>query len=213
MIKREEITSLHANTVDDGNCYWFPMRVSYGRGIAVAESLRARGVRHFVPSRETVVANNAEGQDSAIIKEVPIISNLIFLYGTRTEIRELKNDGAPLSYMRFMTYGSRTDGVRNPSFTESMAMRRIIVVPKRAMEQFIKAVEIGKEHITLIPYEEMFHHYGKRVRFVDGPFKGMEAVVRRIGKKNKNKKIHFEIEGLIVAEADYVPRKMYELIE
>ena len=189
------------------------MRVSYGRGMVVAESLRARGVKYFVPSREIVETNNVEGQDSAVVKEVPIISSLIFIYGTRTELRELKNDGAPLSYLRFMTYGSREEGIRNPTYIESLIMRRIIVVPKHDMEQFIKAVEIGKEHITLIPYEEIFHHYGKRVRFVDGPFKGMEAVVRRIGKKNKNKKIHFEIRGLIVAEADYVPRKMYELIE
>lgn len=189
------------------------MRVSYGRCIAVAECLRARGVTHFVPSRETIATTNEEGGDSAVVKEVPIISNLLFVYGTRTEVRELKNGGTPLSYMRFMTYGSREEGVRNPTIYESMALRRIIVVPKKEMEQFIKVVELGKEHITLIPYEEMFRHYGKRVRFVDGPFKGMEAVVRRIGKKNKNKKIHFDIDGLIVAEADYIPRKMYELID
>ncbi len=212
-MKCEEVTSLHANMPDDGNSYWFPMRVSYGRGIVVAESLHARGVKHFVPSRETVAPNNGKGQDSAVVKEVPIISNLVFVYGTRTEVRELKNGGEPLSYMRFMTYGSREDGVSNPTYFENLSLRRIIVVPKKEMEQFIKVVELGKEHITLIPYEEMFRHYGKRVRFVDGPFKGMEAVVRRIGKKNKNKKIHFDIDGLIVAEADYIPRKMYELID
>ncbi len=212
-MNQEEVTFLHANVPDDGNSYWFPMRVSYGRSLAVAECLRARGVQHFMPSQETIVARKAEGQDNAVIKEVPIISNLIFIYGTRTEIRELKSESAPLSYLRFMAYGSREDGVRNPTAAESLIMRRIIVVPKHEMDQFIKVVEIGKEHITLIPYEEMFRHYGKRVRFVDGPFKGMEATVRRIGKQNKNKKIHFEIDGLIVAEADYIPRRMYELIE
>ena len=43
--------------------------------------------------------------------------------------------------------------------------------------------------------------------------KGKEAVIRRMSKTNKTKKVHYEIDGLLVAELDYVPRRMSELLE
>lgn len=217
-IPHERATYVRANSHDDGCCYWFPMRVSYGRSMEVARELQAEGVRYFHPCNEKVVTRkqtDAAGNvsEKAEITEVPVVTNLIFVYATRSELRDLKGRTGPLSYMRFMTYLEREGAHGEMSYSETLAARRITVIPVADMESFIEVTEREKGHVTLIPYEEIFRHYGKRIRFTEGPLKGKEAVIRRMSKNNKNKKVHFEIDGLLVAELDYVPRRMYELLE
>lgn len=214
----ERVTFLRANSIDDGCCYWFPMRVSYGRSMEVAKELEVAGIRYFNPCNEKVVTKkykdeNGETRERAVVAEVPVLTNLIFVYGTRSLMRELKGRGEPLSYMRFMTYVAYDGSHGEMSYYESLAARRISVIPFQDMERFMQVTQKEKGHVTLIPYEEAFKHYGKKIRFTEGPMKGMEAVIRRVSKSKKNKKVHFEIAGLLVAELDYVPRRMYELVE
>lgn len=217
-IPHERATYVRANSRDDGCCYWFPMRVSYGRSMEVAKALQAAGVRYFNPCNEKVVTHKHTDKDGNVsetveVTDVPVVTNLVFVYGTRSELRELKGRPGPLSYMRFMTYLERGGSHSDLTYSETLAARRITVIPVADMESFIEVTEREKGHVTLIPYEEAFRHYGKRIRFTEGPLRGKEAIIRRISKNNKNKKVHFEIDGLLVAELDYVPRRMYELLE
>ena len=204
-IPHERATYVRANSRDDGCCYWFPMRVSYGRSMEVAKALQAAGVRYFNPCNEKVVTHKHTGKDGNVsetveVTDVPVVTNLVLVYGTRSD-------------MRFMTYLERGGSHSDLTYSETLAARRITVIPVADMESFIEVTEREKGHVTLIPYEEAFRHYGKRIRFTEGPLRGKEAIIRRISKNNKNKKVHFEIDGLLVAELDYVPRRMYELLE
>lgn len=146
------------------------------------------------------------------IVEVPLISNLIFIHATRTEIRALKGYEAPFSYLRFMTYTNDVPRSASLSLAETWAARRISVIPKVEMEHFMRVLEKQKNHVTLIPYEDFGQYVGKRIRFIDGPFKGQEAVIRRSG-KTQNKRFYFDLGKIVVARIDYIPKQQYEFVE
>lgn len=237
-------TEIMANTPDNGERYWFPMRVSYGRAAAVANQLEIhhKEIEYYLPTEERIIYRN-EGREHYIcreqgeknglkiiinsqdylhstivtndfnscIVEFPLTTSLIFLHGTRTQIRKLKQSAEPLSYLRFITFIQQADIHNNMSTEELWAARNICVIPKKQIEDFMRLVESAKNHITLIPYDSFSNYVGKKIRFIEGPLKGQEATIRRIGKE-KNKKFFFELQGLIVARVEYIPKQQYEIV-
>lgn len=197
--------SISAQGNTDKTNYWFPMRVSYGRGIEVRNELTRQGIKHYFPSNERIKLKDCSHK----LYEAPLIRSLIFVYGTKVGIAELKKQTNPCSFMRFMTYTPYSDIHNGMSPFEQQAARRIIIVPEQEMNSFIEATEKMKEHITLIPYSETFDHIGKRIRIIEGPLTGMEGKLRRI--KN-NKHVHLDCGGILTAEIDYIPSAMYQLI-
>lgn len=169
----------------------------------------------YIPKSLSEIEESAAGkggEETTKIVDVPLVSNLIFLYGTRTEIRALKNSMEPFTFMRFITFMDTSEHGRSMSLTESWAARRIRVIPRVQMEQFMTVLEKEKNHVTLIPYESFEQYVGKRIRFIDGPFKGQEAIIRRSG-KTQNKRFFFDLGKIIVARVDYIPKQQYEMID
>jgi len=167
---------------------WFPMRVTYGRSLPLSRELSGRGVEYFLPS-------DASGH--------PLISNLIFVHSTKEELKSLKSEPGLCSAMSFMTYVPHYD---LPSGGET----RIIVVPEEDMDRFKTIVESCRENLTLIPFSESFEHIGRRIRIVDGPLRGTEGVLRRI---KKNRHVHIDCGGVLVAQLEYTPSSMYQLLD
>lgn len=273
-IAPEMAMSIMANCADDGNKYWFPMRVSYGRAAQVAGKLKEKDycVEFFLPTEERTVffegrmgyymltnkemkhkkkadgtpverkvkirkldcllvgnakndnpiADTGEGEgvnkgkgvkgDESMQVDIPLINSLIFLYGKRSDINELKSSFEPFTFLRYMTFTNKSEVVLTGSKLEMWASRRIRVIPKIQMEQFMNVLNEEKNHVTLVPYDSFEKYVGKRIRFIDGPFKGQEAVIRREGKK-QNKRFLFDLGNIVVARVDYIPKQQYEIIQ
>lgn len=197
---------IQANVTDDGTQWWFPMRVSYGRAMEVSKELQRLGREHYIPTNENVEKDG----DGYRLCETPFVSNLIFLRGTKDEVKQLKSLSGPCSYMRFMTYTPHSEMRSDMTYSELLTSRRIIIVPDADMNRFRRTVELMRKHVLLIPYSETFNHIGKRIRIIDGPLAGTEGMLRRV---KKNKHVHIDCGGILTAELDYVPSSMYQLLD
>ena len=104
----------------------------------------------------------------------PLIHNLIFVYSDRAQLRELKMFNRDCVHMQFMTIKPRND--------EQASV--VITIPERQMEQFMRAMGIDDElgQRRFLPYTDFLGREGQRVRFLRGPFQGIEGTIKRINR-------------------------------
>ena len=147
---------------------WYPMYVTYSRELTVRDALEKQGVRCFLPMQQ-----KTEQVGKKLVKsEEPIVHNLIFVYSNRDQLRELKMFNRDCRFMQFMSVRPRND--------EQSSV--VITVPERQMNQFMKAmgVEDTEGRRTYLHYSDYLGREGQRVRFIRGPFEGIEGTIKRI---------------------------------
>ena len=93
---------------------------------------------------------------------------------------------------------------------EKDAVRRIVVVPDAEMSQFFQAIKQTTNHVTLIPYSDVFKYIGHKIRILEGPLAGYIGTLRRF-KKNKN--VCIDCGGFLTAKLGYMRKDKYEIIE
>lgn len=259
---------INANDNTD-QVYWFPLRVSYDRSIAVARELEGMGIPpydgekegedecYFLP-RKTITVHfdendrefyydetaeptiNADGKEEKKRKRIgqhkyftisdhsqitpedtknnmkfkivskPLLSNLIFIRTTKSRLQELRHDNPTMSAVNFMSYISHSDLTGNMSTIERNSLRRIITLTHRDIHDFHAIISEYNRDVTILDFDKLKSHFGKRIRIINGPLAGQEGIVRRI---KGNKKIHFEIGDLLTIQVDYIPNRMYELVD
>ena len=147
---------------------WYPMYVSYRQELKVRDALDRQGVKCFLPMQQ----KTARLGKKLIHAAEPVIHNLIFVYSHRDQLRDLKMFHPDCTHMQFMTVRPRTG--------EQASV--VITIPERQMEQFIRAmgVEDPNGQRTYLPYSDFLGREGQRVRFLRGPFQGIEGTVKRI---------------------------------
>ena len=169
---------------------WYALRVSYSRELKVQSQLQARGVRTFVPMmwKKTEVAGQVEK------KLVPAVNNLCFVYWTKSEIDEYIKGFGDKSPVHF--YWDRT--------TSSP-----MVIPEKAMEDFIKVSSSSDDEIIYITQIDSKLREGQNVRVIEGPFCGVEGKVVRI---RKSRRILVELPGMLAVATTYVSPSMLEIL-
>ncbi len=166
---------------------WYALRVSYSRELKIQSQLQAAGVRTFVPMIWR------RGQDK-VKKLVPAVSNLCFVYWTRSEIEDYIRSFGEKSPVHF--YWDRT--------TSSP-----LVVQDKAMEDFIKvSASMDEDLIYLTEITEKLRE-GQTVRVKEGPFKGVEGKVVRI---KKSRRILVELPGMLAVATTFVTPSSLEII-
>lgn len=201
------IQSIPAYGCLDQEAHWFPMRVSYGRSVKVAQELEKLKIEYFLPVKEQVKTNI---ENYSIVCS-PIIHNLIFVRSTKAELTDLKHrPNCPCRHLRFMTYIPRNAQHNEMTMQEQRFANRIIIVPGEEMQLFIKTVSLLCDQVSLISYSETFNHIGRKIRIIQGPLAGCIGTLRRI--KN-NKYVHIDCGGIVTAQIRYLPKAMYELID
>ena len=153
---------------------WFPMYVTYSREIQVRDALDKQGVKNFLPMERVT-----ERVGKKLVHTMqPLIHNLIFVYSNRTQLRELKMFNRNCTHMQFMTIKPRND--------EQSSV--VITIPERQMEQFMRAMGVDDAfgQRSFIPYTDFLGKEGRTVRFVAGPFEGIEGTIKRV---NKNRSV------------------------
>ena len=172
---------------------WYALRVSYSRELKIQSQLQAVGVRTFVPMIWKRCPLKP-GMPQSSKKLVPAVSNLCFVHWTRTEIENYIRSFGEKSPVHF--YWDRT--------TSSP-----LVVPEKAMEDFIKvSASMDEDLIYLTEITEKLHE-GQTVRVKEGSFKGVEGKVVRI---KKSRRVLVELPGMLAVATTFVDPSSLEII-
>lgn len=166
---------------------WYALRVSYSRVLKIQSQLQGMGVRTFVPMMWR------RGQDK-VKKLVPAVTNLCFVHWTQADIESYIRGFGDSSPVHF--YWDRTSSSR-------------LVVPDKAMEDFIKVSSSMDEDLIYITEITEKLREGQTVRVVAGPFKGVEGKVVRI---RKSRRVLVELPGMLAVATTFVNPSSLEII-
>lgn len=173
--------------------HWFALRATYSRELKIRNQLAEMGVRTFVPMAwRNSPARNSSTKPSR--KLLPAISSLCFVYWTKAEIDRYIHsfgDVKPVNY-----YWDRTKNAP-------------LVVPKKAMEDFITVASSMDEDLIYITEISEKLREGQTVRVKEGAFAGVEGKVVRI---KKSRRILVELPGMLAVASTYVSPSMLEII-
>lgn len=169
---------------------WYAIRVTYSRELKFQTQLREAGFETFVPMCRKKVERN--GKTQVVI--VPAVSNLCFVKTTRELLRD---------YMYSL-------GEACPAhFIWNKATRNPIVVPDKAMEDFMTISLLMSDETLYLNEISSKLRAGQKVRVKEGPFQGVEGIVVRI--KN-SRRVMVELPGLFAVATNYIPVDNLELI-
>lgn len=174
---------------EDMEYRWFALRATYSRELKVQNSLNELGVRTFVPMmwRRTEVGGQTQK------KLVPAVSNLCFVYWTRSSVD---------SYIR--SFGDKTP----VNYYWDRTMNQPLVIPGQAMENFITvASSLNEDLIYLTEITEKLRE-GQSVEVIEGPFKGITGKIVRI---KKNRRVLVELPGFLAVTTNYLPPQSLRL--
>lgn len=162
---------------------WFPMRVTYNRELIIKEHLDRLEIENFIPMRY-------DWEDKKRVL-VPAIHNIIFIHSTQDVITELKISRKEFEPLRYIMQASN-DGKG----------KTVMFVPDRQMNNFLKVASVQDDSVFYLYSNDFIDKIGKEVKITDGPFKGVEGVIKRI---KKNKYVVVQIEGVAAVAITYVP--------
>lgn len=175
---------------------WYPMRVAYGRPERmrrIGEQLSEEGIEYFLPMRLEI----QKTADWDVCKDyVPAIQGLIFVHASQEQLTALKMTRRDFEPMRYVTNHVAESG-----------LDRILVVPDRQMENFMKVASIRDGRVVILDYTEFLAEPGKRVRVTQGEFEGSVGTIKRI---KKSQCVVVQIEGVAAVAIAFVPSSWLE---
>ena len=169
---------------------WYALRVSYSRELKVQQQLREKGIETFVP----MIWRRIEKDGKKTRKLVPAINNLCFVHWTYQDITDYIKGFGEKSPVHF--YWDRTSA--SP-----------LVVPDKAMEDFMKVSSSMDEDLIYITEISDKLREGQTVKVKEGAFAGVEGKVVRI---KKSRRILVELPGMLAVATTYVSPSMLEII-
>ena len=169
---------------------WYAVRVSYGRVLKFCASLKETGIEHFIP----MCTKKLEKNGKRTVVTVPAVSNLCFVHTSKSVLDDI-----------FLSMGD----ARYASFFWDKATRNPIVVPDKAMADFIQISSVMSDDILYLKDITSKLQAGQKVRVLDGPFKGVEGVVLRI---KRSRRVVVDFPDLLAVATTFVDPRDLELI-
>lgn len=197
--------------------HWYAMKVFYNKVFEMEDLLEAYHIESFIAvQREeqkgrahSLAARKLAGDKDRIgrrkfiqagpmiFKRNPIVSSLMFIHA----------DDSQLAFVSDRLFDKELQKAHGFIY-KSADGKGYAVIPDIQMESFklaIAAWSNGWEVLESgVPIEK-----GDKVRVVDGPLKGAEGYIKRIG---KNKRLLVCIEGVIAVATSYIPRQFLEKV-
>ena len=165
------------------------MRVTYSREVKMKELLEERGIECFIPMRyHTKVIR---GRKAKILK--PVIHNLLFAHGTKTEIQEAKK------YHEYLQYIIDREHQK-------------IIVPDAQMQTFIAVAGTYDDQLIWVNPEDLNLKKGTRVRITAGDFAGQEGTFVKV-KGARDKRVVIAIQGVIAVAMATLHPSLIEVIK
>lgn len=175
---------------DKKGIHWFAIRVSYGRVLKVCSMLREKGMECFVPMCTKTVEKNGKKETVT----VPAVSNLGFVHATRAFLDEF-----------FLSMGEN----RPAHFIWDKSTREPIVVPDKAMHDFMQISHIMADEALYLKDVTAKLQVGQKVRVLDGPFKGVEGIIMRV---KRSRRVIVDFPGLLAIATTFIDPRDLELI-
>lgn len=164
------------------------MRITYNRELKIKNRLEQEGIESFIPMQYEFEKTSDWNVKKTL---VPAIRGLIFVHSSQQELTRLKMYNPDFEPMHYTTN----------HFSETQ-QDRILRVPDRQMENFMRVVAVQDERITYLEMNEYLLKPGRHVLITDGDFKGAEGVIKRIKKRQC---VVVQIEGIAAVAITFVP--------
>ena len=148
-------------------------------------------ITSFIPMRYRKVEK--DGRHRTVL--VPAVSNLLFAFSTRETI-----DGLRMQLSETIPF----------HYIWDKATSLPIVVPDKAMEDFIRVSSAVDDDIVYMSDVSPLLRSGQKVRVKAGPFAGVEGRVVRI---RKAKRVMVELPGMLAVATAYIKGEWLEGIE
>ena len=168
---------------------WFPLRVTYSRERKVRDILESAGLECFVPMKP-----DRDREDGKPGKMVPAVNNLCFARASRAVLDET------LIVKGLKTY---------TGYIWDRVTREPVVVPDKAMEDFIRVCESRCEDIVYLEDVTSRLKEGQLVRVTAGPFAGVEGRIVRV---KRSRRVMVELPGLFAVATGYVKGEDLEIV-
>ena len=165
--------------------HWYVLRAVFHKEIAVRDGLRRAGLHCYVPMHYKV----AMMKGHKVRRLVPAISELVFVHASAESISDYKLHSKDMVYWLTKPKGER---------------REKIIVPDKAMEDFIRVTQEAEMSVTYFRPEELNLNKGDHILIHGGPFDGVEGVLLKV-KGKREKQLVVSIPDLAVAAVSVCP--------
>lgn len=180
---------------------WYVMRATYCRAQKAAELVSQAGTLAFLPMEcKSKVVKGVRHW-----KKVPCTPTIFFIYGTYDKVRSFthrnKETADAIPYVDFSF---------DHTMKESNGMDRIMTVPFREMQNFIRIVEAAVPESYSVSPQEIHYKPGGLVRVTEGYFKG---VIGRVARIHSQQRVVVTIQGVMSFASTYIPKAHLEPVE
>lgn len=165
---------------------WYAMRVTYGRELKIQAAMKGK-FETFIPKCYKTVERFGKRH----YELTSCISNLLFIYGTRNQIEEERQKQAEIKNDKKWHLLNFIMNHEN----------KMITVPNKQMEDFIRISNLPVEEIIPLDIREGESLTGQRVKVIDGPLVGIEGFIKRI---EGNKRVVVTIDGILATALKFI---------
>ena len=169
---------------------WYAIRVTYSRELKLQAALQELGYQTFVPMCRRVVERHGKKEE----KLVSAISNLCFVKANQDELYD---------YMKSLGESC------SAHFMWDKSTRKPIVVPNKAMEDFIKISLSNIDDVIYLHEISEKLREGQKVRVKKGPFEGVEGTVIRV---KRSRRVMVELPGMLAIATTFVNPEELEIL-
>lgn len=175
--------------------HWYAIRCTYGRERKAYEFFSKNGIEAFYPTITNTKA--IDGRTEKIVESR--LPNILFAYDSFDQLKKyVYENGDDTKYLRFY-YNIHHDRTKEP-----------LIIPQRQMTSLMKICEAEAEDKHLEPFVVEKFKEGQLVRVKDGPFAGVEGVVKRY---KGQQRVGIVVEGLFTITTAYIAKDKLELVD
>lgn len=175
--------------------HWYTIRCTYGRERKAYEFFSKHGIEAFYPTITSI--KTKDGKKETV--EESRLPNFLFAFGTFKQLKEYVYDNYhdDTKFLRFY-YNFHHDGTKEP-----------LTVPMSQMISLMKICDAEVDDTHLDPFVVEKFKTGQLVRVTDGPFAGVEGIVKRY---KGQQRIGIVVEGLFTITTAYISKEKIELV-
>lgn len=175
--------------------HWYAIRCTYGRERKAYEFFSKKGIEAFYPTITNT--KSTDGKTETIVESR--LPNLLFAFGSYEQLKKYVFDNhEDTKYLRFY-YNMHHDGTKEP-----------LVVPQWQMTSLMKICDAEAEDKHLEPFVVEKFKVGQLVIVKDGPFAGVEGIVKRY---KGQQRIGIVVDGLFTITTAYIAKDKLEVLE
>jgi transcription antitermination factor NusG len=189
-ISRKIIIENKRKSTDSDAMNWYAIRVTYSRELKFQTLLQESGFQTFVPMCRRTFEKNGKKET----KLVPAVSNLIFVHSEKADLD---------------AFMARMGEACPARFIWDKSTRKPIVVPDKAMEDFIKISMSNIDDVIYLQEVTAKLREGQRVKVKNGPFEGVEGTVIRV---KRSRRVMVELPGMMAIATTFVKPEELEIL-